>query len=186
MSQRLHGQPLNYHHAMPIYEFYCSSCHMVFSFLSRRVDTVSRPPCPKCSELLQREISPFSALLKRSGAADEDREDFPVDDSRLEQAMQQMTGDLENINEDDPRQAADLMRKFSRLSGLRFKGSVEEAISRMEAGEDPEEVESSLAGELEEDDNPFDLDQSNRAGGWRRLLAEPRRDRELREMPDQS
>ena len=31
---------------MPVYEFYCPDCHMIFNFLSRRIDTRKRPPPP--------------------------------------------------------------------------------------------------------------------------------------------
>ena len=33
---------------MPIYEFYCASCHTVFNFLSKRINTDGTPACPKC------------------------------------------------------------------------------------------------------------------------------------------
>lgn len=170
---------------MPIYEFYCSRCHTCFQFLSRRIDTTSRPPCPACGRVLSREVSPFATLRKggsdRDAEADGDEAGFPVDDHRLEQAMAQMAGDLDAIQEDDPRQAAGLMRKFSQLTGMRFKGSIEEAIARMEGGEDPESVEADL-GEALEDDNPFELADGGKAGSLRRLLSGPRRDPTLYEM----
>ena len=33
---------------MPIYEFACPKCRVVFNFLSRRIDPANLPACPKC------------------------------------------------------------------------------------------------------------------------------------------
>ncbi len=111
--------------------------------------------------------------------------DLPIDDARLEQAMEHMAGDLEGIDDDDPRQAAQLMRKFSNLTGMRFKGSIEEAIARMEAGEDPEAIEEEL-GDALDDEDPFELEGATGGPGraarrWRAHVA-PRRDPTLYEL----
>ncbi len=168
---------------MPIYEFYCPPCHTLYQFLARRIDTTSQPPCPDCARALKREVSAFAALRNRGDAAEGegDDADFPIDEQRMEQAMSQMAGDLEHIDESDPKQAAALMRKFSSLTGMRFKGGVEEAIARMEAGEDPESVEAELGDALEGDD-PFEMAGETRGGRLRRLLTGPRRDPILHEM----
>ena len=54
--------------------------------------------------------------------------------------MQMLAGEADNINEDDPRQAADLMRKLTHMTGMELGSGMEEALSRMESGEDPESV----------------------------------------------
>jgi len=51
----------------------------------------------------------------------------------------------EGLDENDPRQAARLMRKFSDMTGLEFKENMKSAIERMEAGEDPEAIEQEWA-----------------------------------------
>ena len=60
--------------------------------------------------------------------------------------------EAEHINEDDPKQMASLMRKFSSQSGVHLGESMEEAISRMEAGEDPEQVEKEMGDLLNDED----------------------------------
>ncbi len=138
---------------MPIYEFYCKDCHTIFNFLSKTINTEKEPACPRCkTNTLTRQISLFSF----TGRAKEDggMEDLPFDESKMEQAMNMLAGEAENISEDDPRQAAELMRKLSGMSGLKLGQGMEEALSRMEKGEDPEQIESEL-GDILEDEDPF-------------------------------
>jgi putative FmdB family regulatory protein len=99
---------------MPIYEFYCEDCNTIFNFFSRSINTRKQPNCPKCNKKkLSRQMSAFAV----TGRASEDGEmdDLPFDENKMEQAMQMLAGEAETINEDDPRQAADLMRKLSHL-----------------------------------------------------------------------
>jgi len=117
------------------------------------MNTEKVPACPKCkTNKLTRQISLFAF----TGRAKEDvgMEDLPFDESRMEQAMNMLSGEAENITEDDPRQAAELMRKLSGMSGLKLGQGMEEALSRMEKGEDPEKIESEL-GDILEDEDPF-------------------------------
>jgi hypothetical protein len=81
-------------------------------------------------------------------------EDLPFDEGQMEKAMQMLAGEAEKINEDDPRQAAQLMRKLSSMTGLNLGDGMEEALSRMEQGEDPEQIEADM-GDLLEGEDPF-------------------------------
>ncbi|MBW1982141.1 MAG: zinc ribbon domain-containing protein [Deltaproteobacteria bacterium] len=138
---------------MPIYEFYCSRCHMLFNFYSRRINTEARPLCPKCETTrLSRQMSRFAVLR---GLKEEDDSGLPdIDDSKLEKAMAALAHEAEHMNEDDPRQAAQLMRKLTDMTGLELGAGMQEALRRMEAGEDPEQIEEELGDILEEED-PF-------------------------------
>ena len=55
------------------------------------------------------------------------------------------------MNQDDPRQMAQLMRKFTAQTGIGLGDAMDEAISRMEAGEDPEQVEKDMGDTLGDD-----------------------------------
>ena len=142
---------------MPIYEFYCESCHMVFNFYSGSVNTDKRPRCPKCREAtLDRRMSVF-ATLKRRGDEEGDEMEMPdLDETKLEQAMGVLAREAEQMDEEDPRQAAQLMRKLTDMTGMELGPGFQEALSRMEAGEDPEQVEAEM-GDLLEAENPFEV-----------------------------
>lgn len=142
---------------MPIYEFYCSECNTVFNFLSRKVNTEKRPPCPKCKkDILQRKASLFATTSSKSESGDS-MDNLPMDESKMGDAMQKLMGEAEKMNEDDPRQAARLMQEFSDMTGLKFKDNFQEALGRMEAGEDPEQIEAQMGDMMGDDEMPFEL-----------------------------
>jgi len=146
---------------MPIYEFFCEKCNTIFNFFSRSVDTDKKPVCPRCKKTtLKRQMSVFSF----TGNAGEENgmDDLPVDESRMEKAMQMLAREAENINEDDPKQAANLMRKLTEMTGMELGSGMEEALTRMEKGDDPEAIEAEM-GDLLEGEDPFVL--SGKKGG---------------------
>lgn len=141
---------------MPIYEFFCRSCNTIFSFYSSRINTSKVPSCPKCAKPLKRQMSLFATIGR---AREEDGSPLPdIDESRMESVLGELAREAENVNEDDPRQMARIMRKFSEKTGLHLGDSMEEAISRLEAGEDPDSIEQQM-GDLLEGEDPFSLMQ---------------------------
>ncbi len=74
----------------------------------------------------------------------------------MEQALEALMRESEGINEDNPRQMAELMRKFTDRTGINLGDNMEEAMSRMEKGEDPEQIEREMGELLEGDDFSFD------------------------------
>lgn len=140
---------------MPIYEFYCRDCHTLFNFLSKSVNTKKRPLCPRCKERkLERQVSAF-AMPGRAGDM-EGMDDLPIDEAKMGKAITALAGEAENISEDNPRQAVELMRKFSNITGMEFSDGMETALSRMEAGEDPEKIETEMGDSIDGED-PFIL-----------------------------
>ena len=126
---------------------------------------------------MQRQMSTFATI----GRAKKDDEIMPdIDETKMESALMSMAGEMENINEDDPRQMADFMRKFSRKTGLDLGDGMEEALARMEAGEDPEKIEQEM-GDLLEGEDPFAL-MKKKAGGRSGPRREPARDETLYEL----
>lgn len=141
---------------MPIYEFFCQDCNVIFNFFSSTVNTEKRPDCPHCGKKeLQKMMSTFATI----GKAEEGGDDpfAGMDESKMEQAFEGLMRDAEGINEDDPRQMATLMRKFSDKTGLSLGDQMEEALSRMESGEDPEQIEQEM-GDLLEGDDAFSIE----------------------------
>jgi putative FmdB family regulatory protein len=162
---------------MPIYEFYCEDCNTIFSFFSKSVNTSKKPLCPSCKQKkLKRQMSRFSRL---KGAKEEDgTDDLPIDEAKMEKAMGLLAQEAEGINEDDPRQAANLMRKFTEATGASLGPGMEEALRRMEAGEDPDQIEAEL-GDLIEEEEPFVFGEK-RGGPVKRT--KPRRDETLYDL----
>jgi putative FmdB family regulatory protein len=163
---------------MPIYEFYCSDCHTIFSFFSRGVNTTKRPLCPQCKKRkLERQVSAFATTgkAKEDGGAD----DLPFDESKMEKAVTALASEAENIKEDDPRQAAQLMRKFTKMTGMELGKGMTEALNRMESGEDPEAIEKEM-GDLLEKEDPFMM--PDKKGGKGRKTRPPSRDETLYEL----
>lgn len=138
---------------MPIYEFYCTSCNTVFSFFSRTVNTTKIPSCPKCRRRLKRQMSLFAKGSGRKG--DEVGDGMPpIDEAKMERAMAMIAGEAEKLDENDPRQTAQLMRKFSDATGLSLGSGMDEALNRMEKGEDPDRIEADMA-DLLDSEEPF-------------------------------
>jgi putative FmdB family regulatory protein len=166
---------------MPVYEFYCSDCHRIFNFMSRRINTTKRPDCPKCSrKRLERRVSLFSVS---KGLEESDNEDMPdIDESRLERAMEALAGEAENINEEDPRQVAGLMRKLFDSTGLDLGPGMDEAIRRMESGEDPDQIEEEMGDLLEGEDPLAGLGKKGGFKSIRRKYLPPSVDETLYEL----
>jgi putative FmdB family regulatory protein len=156
------GQFADREDAMPIYEFYCGKCNTVFSFFSRTINTTKIPACPKCRKPLKRQMSLFA---KVSRGTEESAGDGmpPLDEAKMEKAMAMLAGEAEKISEDDPRQAAQLMRKLTDATGMNLGAGMEEALSRLEKGEDPDRIEAEM-GDLLEGEDPFTMGGAGKKG----------------------
>jgi hypothetical protein len=88
----------------------------------------------------------------------------PIDEARMEKAMAMLAGEAEKISEDDPRQAAQLMRKLTDATGLSLGSGMEEALNRLEKGEDPDRIDEEM-GDLLEGEEPFLTGGKGKRGG---------------------
>jgi len=132
---------------MPIYEFFCRDCNTVFNFYSSTVNTSKIPLCPKCKKReLKRMMSKFSPVSNKKEEGD--FSDIPFDESKMEQAIRVMEKEMYNVKDDDPRQIASLLRKMTEAAGGNLDEGMEEALRRMEAGEDPEKIEAEMGDQL--------------------------------------
>ena len=147
---------------MPIYEFYCPDCNTMFNFFSRTINTSKIPMCPACkTKPLTRQMSAFAFTGKAKES--NDVEDLPFDEAKMEKAMNVLASEADHINEDDPRQAANLMRKLTDMTGMELGEGMQEALRRMERGEDPDQVEAEM-GDLLEGEDPFVLPEKKAKG----------------------
>ncbi len=113
---------------MPIYEYYCASCNRIFSFLVRNVRGHGPPSCPRCGRpRLERRPSRFTPARGHSAPADSAEANEGTADRRI---------------------LARMMREIGREAGERFDPRFEEALDRVERGEDPEQVEADMESVL--------------------------------------
>jgi putative FmdB family regulatory protein len=141
---------------MPIYEYACPKCRVIFNFLSKRIDPDRLPVCPKCgNKKMTKQMSRFamSRGLKEPAAKSEPETGEPpmpdFDDPRMERAMMEMEKDMEHLDENNPKHMAHMMRKMKDLMppGTMPK-ELDVAIKRLEAGEDPEKIEEDMGDVL--------------------------------------
>ena len=137
---------------MPIYEYACPKCRVIFNFLSKRTNPDRLPVCPKCgNKKMEKQMSRFamSRGLKEPPAKTEPQSGEPptpdFDDPRMERAMMEMERDMEHLDENNPKHMAHMMRKMKDLMppGTMPK-ELDVAIKRLEAGEDPEKIEEDM------------------------------------------
>src|SRR5437868_6251348 len=136
---------------MPIYEFACPKCRVIFNFLSKRINSDRLPVCPKCgNKKMTKQVSAFSAIrsAKESGDASglSGNESAPnFDDPRLMQAMGELERDMAGMDENNPKHMAQMMRKMKNLMPPgSLPKEMDVAIKRLEAGEDPEKIEADM------------------------------------------
>lgn len=116
---------------MPIYEYRCHNCRRRVSVFWRTYSDAdgAKPSCPRCgSASLTRLISRVRVIR-----SEESRLDDLADPSLLS-----------DFDENDPRSLARMMRRMSDEVGEDMGPEFDEVIGRLEAGEDPEEIEKSM------------------------------------------
>jgi hypothetical protein len=106
--------------------------------------------------------------------------------------MEALAGEMDSVDENDPKQGARLMRTLFSAPGMPVASGMEEALKRMEAGEDPEKIEEQMGDVFEQD--PFggllggeegagkDPAEASRSLGRLRRLLPPSHDPELYEL----
>jgi hypothetical protein len=154
------------------------------SVYARTVNPSGTLYCPYCPKTpIERQLSVFAAPRRAGSEASEDQ---PVpggaDETRMEKMMERLSGEVENIGDDNPREAARLLSRLSAESGMPLGPGLREALARLEAGEDPEQVEAEMGSVLEDDPLPEgDLSGEGRPGVRRKL---PFRDPNLYDWAD--
>lgn len=166
---------------MPLYEFYCEPCHTIYTFRSAKVDTSTVPACPVCGAQLKREVSPFAHIVN-GGTSPTGIDSDEIANAKEEDIIAKMSNRMDEMDGDDedPSRAVKTMREMAKAGGLKFNKDVEEAFSRIEAGEDPEKIDEEFKEVFDDTHNPFDDSKGDTlkikpSELWRRLHA-PRRD----------
>jgi putative FmdB family regulatory protein len=142
---------------MPIYEFACPKCRVIFNFLSKRIDPDHLPTCPKCgNKNMTKQVSRFAApkgvqepAAKPEGEAADEPPMPDMDDPRVTRAMSELERDMEHLDENNPKHMAHMMKKMKAIlpAGMMPK-EMDVAIKRLEQGDDPEKIEEDMGDVL--------------------------------------
>src|SRR5689334_5352590 len=142
---------------MPIYEFSCPRCRMIFSFFSKRVNPDRLPVCPKCgNKKMEKQMSRFATPKgvkepAAPGAAGEGPggPEPDLDDPKVMRAMAEIERDMDHLDENNPKHMAHVMKKMKDVMppGTMPK-ELDDAIRRLEKGEDPEKIEADMGDVL--------------------------------------
>lgn len=125
---------------MPIYEYYCYDCKKRVSVLFRTMAEADAgaSACPDCAgERLRRLMSRLRVLR-----SEENRIESMADDPSL----------LTGLEQEDPQALAHFMRKMSDETGEPLDEEMTEVMDRLESGESPDSIESSMPEAGEGDD----------------------------------
>jgi len=126
---------------MPTYEYLCEECHKRFAvFLSYAEYDAAEVHCPSCGgEKVRRRIGRI-----RIAKSEESRMENLVDPSSLDGI------------EDDPKAMGRLMRQMQSELGEEVGPEFDEVVSRLEKGQDPEQIERELPelADLGDDGDP--------------------------------
>ncbi|MEN9840731.1 MAG: hypothetical protein RL376_531 [Verrucomicrobiota bacterium] len=132
---------------MPIYEYYCPRNHTVYQFFAKTLAQGKKvPKCPDNPAWpMQKTVSQFAFTGRAvEPAATEAASEGEPDDARMEAAMAAMETDFANVDENDPRAMARMMRKMADLTGEKIDTEMEEVVRKLEEGMDPEKLEEQL------------------------------------------
>jgi putative FmdB family regulatory protein len=130
---------------MPTYEYRCQDCQQSFEkFLTYAAYGTTTITCPRCgSALVQRQIS-------------------RVRIARSEQSRLEAMADPDQLAgiEDDPRALGRLMRQMGSELDEEMGPEFDEVVSRLEKGQNPEEIEKDMPEIADSPGNPQPKDQS--------------------------
>lgn len=134
---------------MPIYEYRCHDCKRRVSIFWRTFSEAEAgqgaPVCPRCSGTnLTRLVSRVRVIRSEESRLDDlgDMDDLP------------------DLDENDPKSLGRWMRKMSAEAGEDLGPEFDEVVGRLEAGEDPGEIEKSMPELMGEggDGAPYGMD----------------------------
>jgi putative FmdB family regulatory protein len=118
---------------MPIYEYRCGDCKRRVSVFFRSFsDTGAAPQCPNCGGTnLMRLVSRVASVKS--------------EEARLESLSDPSS--FGDVDEKDPKSMARFMRKMGdQMGGEDLGPEFGEMVDRLEAGENPEDIEKSMPG----------------------------------------
>ncbi len=140
---------------MPVYEYLCHECNIVFNFLVKNQGEKREPKCPKCDSENMKKLISRSYAIRSSTKEIRGEEQMPempdLNDPGTLRKMERLMNEMDSLDENDPGQIGKFMHKLCDISGQDPGAGMMEAIKRLEAGEDPEKIEEEMGDILEEE-----------------------------------
>lgn len=170
---------------MPIYEFYSPDNNKLYSFFARSLSMKDKVPrCPDDSSFrMEKRVSRFAVTKNSRDSASGPDDDLlaGLDESKMESLMMEMEREMSGMDDEnpDPRQLARFMQKMAGAMGGKVPDAMQEMISRLEKGEDPDALEAEF-GDAFDDDDMLAAFMAAKGG----LNRTPSRDPKLYEMTD--
>ena len=125
---------------MPIYEYRCQDCHQKSSVFVRSVISSPSPTCGRCGSFnLVRLMSTFSVATGGGRSEDSGEEGLPAG--------------MDDVDEKDPRSLGRWMRRMKDEVGEEGGPEFDEMVSKLEAGDVPEELSEGESGLDDADDS---------------------------------
>lgn len=124
---------LSRENVMPIYDYRCNQCGRRVSILWRTWSDLETktPVCSRCGGRDLKRLVARVAVLHS-------------EDSHLENLADPST--LGDLDENDPKSVARMMRKMSREAGEDLGPEFGEVVDRLESGQSPEDIEEAMPG----------------------------------------
>jgi hypothetical protein len=133
---------------------------------------------------LEKKVSRFAISRGLSEPSSDASDPFEnIDESKMEQLMEEMAPHMDENGPEDPRQMAHFMKKMFEMTGAQPNEAMIEAMRRMEAGEDPDKIDEEMGEVLDAEGDPFAKSNEKSLKRLRRMLEAPNVDPELYELP---
>ena len=120
---------------MPIYEYICTPCNKRVSLFFRSYDEVNTKTavCPECGDSDLKRLISISGISTRGNKTSDARKSF------------------KDLTSNEPQALAHTMRSMMNKSGQDYGSQYNEVVHRLEKGEDPNSIETSLRKRSGED-----------------------------------
>jgi putative FmdB family regulatory protein len=120
---------------MPIYEYLCAPCNKRVSLFFRSYVEINTKPalCPECGDSNLKRLISIAGIPARGNNVSDSRK-IPQD-----------------LGSNEPQALANTMRSMMNKSGQDYGNQYNEVVHRLEKGEDPNSIESSLRKRSGED-----------------------------------
>ncbi|MBP7141525.1 MAG: FmdB family transcriptional regulator [Opitutaceae bacterium] len=134
---------------MPIFEFYCPDNNRIYQFYAKTLAQAARvPKCPDNPKFrMQKLLSRFAVNTgAKEAPAESQASSAQMEDARAEATMCQIEKEFAHLEDSNPKDMGKVLRRMAELSGEKMEGPIEEAVRRLEEGQDPEEVGERMEG----------------------------------------